>query len=123
MQPTLVQHHRVFAVKLDRVRIMGHEDEGAIPALLEELYVAAMVKTHITDDQRFIDQETIELDGHRQRKRRTGQHALRIMHDRFAEKYTEFRKLFNKRHQRLVIHAVDATDEFQVIEACEVTLE
>ena len=55
MQFPFVQNRGARAVRLDYVRIVRNQDEGAILALLEEFDMAAVMEARITDHHGFVD--------------------------------------------------------------------
>ena len=85
--------------------------------------MAALAKARIAHRQAFVNEKTVELDGHRQRKGQAHRHAHGIVLHRFAQVDAELGELLDKGHQRLPVLAIDAADEFQVVEAGQVGLE
>ena len=99
---------------------MCDHDESAVLALYEQLVVAALVKADIPGDHCLIDQEAIELNSHGQCERQARHHPVRVVQHRLAEVHTEFSKILDERHQRLVVDRVDAADELEVVQPREV---
>ena len=112
----------MIAVFTHIVGIMGDQDHGAVFTFFKEFYTAFLMESAIAYRDDFIDQETVELDCHRNRKRQPGAHAGRIFFYGFAQVGTQFRKFFNIRNRSLYVCTINTAYEPQIIQAGQTAL-
>jgi hypothetical protein len=89
-----------------------NEYERPIPPLLEEFDVTPLMEANVPHYHRLIDKEAIEFDGHGKCECKSRKHPTGIMQHGLTEKFPELRKILDKRDDRYVVDAVEATDEF-----------
>ena len=70
-----------------------------------------------------LNQIAVELDGKRQGERQPRLHAARISLHRLAEVAAQLGKILDERADRMVVDAVDARNETQVVGTSQATLE
>jgi len=113
----------VVAVGFDEVGVVGDDDHRAVAALFEEFDLAAFVKALVADGDDFVDEVAVELDDHRESKGKTGAHARGVAFDGFSEVWAELGELLDEGDFVLGGRVVDATDEAEIVESSEGTLE
>jgi hypothetical protein len=65
-------------------------------------------EARVADCHALIEEEAVELDGHRQREGQPHAHAHRVVHHRFAQIQAELGELLDEGYLRLPVDAVDA---------------
>ena len=120
---TLMQDARILAVEFDDVSLVRDQDESSVLSLVEQLKMAPFMKANVANHHRLINQKTIEFDRHGQCESQTRQHAVRVMQYRFTKINAKLGEFFDERYQRLVIDAIYAAYELQIIESGQMGLE
>ncbi|GEM_PF-2616728 len=70
-----MENRRFIAMSYNLLMLMGHNNHGAIFALLEQLGIAFSVKSAITNRHDLINQKTIEIDCQRECKCKACPHS------------------------------------------------
>lgn len=103
----------------DELGAMRDHDHRAILALLEKLFLAALLEAVIAYSDHFIDEKAIELDDHRQSKSQASAHAIGIGLDRLVEVTPQFGKILNKGNFVFDRGIINTANETEVVHAGE----
>ena len=118
-----MQNGRAGAVRPDDVRIVRDQDEGPIFSFLKKFDVAAVVESRIAHHHRLVDQKAVELDRHGERKCEASHHSVRVLVNGLAQIPIKFGEFLDECEAGAIVDAVNAANEFQIVEAGQIWLE
>lgn len=113
----------VVAMGFDEIGVVRDDDHRAVAALFKKFELAALAEAIVADGYNFIDEVTIELNDHGEGKGEAGAHAGGVAFNGLAQVGTKLGELLNKRDFVFGGGVVNATDEAEVVETGEGTLE
>src|SRR5882672_4528495 len=122
MELAIHQYSGVIAVRADGVGIVRNQYQRPVLALFEQFRATSVVKAAVAHGSDLVDQETIELDGYRERKCQSCPHAARVVPDRLTQIASQFGKLLDERNGLFVIDPVHPANETQIVHAGQVRL-
>src|SRR5689334_1937905 len=117
------EHRSAATMLANEIRIVRHNDHPTVAALVEQFVIALLMKALVADRDDLVDEETVEFDHHRNRKRQPRPHSRRIGFHRLLQVNAKLGKLLDELNLVGWIDTVDAADETEVVETGQSALE